>query len=54
MSKIMDAGKELEHKRRKSSNKEPFNWLPKLSFFGTGFFPAAASLLVLKDYSKGP
>jgi len=52
MSKIIDAGKEPEHKRSKLNNMEPFNWLPKLSFFGNDFFLTVTGLLILKDYSK--
>ena len=53
MSCIVDAGKELERQRVKSSDREPFNWLPELSYFENNFFLVAAGLLILKKYSKG-
>jgi len=37
----------------KMSNKELLNWLPKLAYVKNNFFLAAASLLVLLDFSKG-
>ena len=53
MSQIVDAGKEPKHKRSGSSDRECFNWLSKLLFFGNDFFLAFVGLLILKDYSKG-
>jgi len=31
MSKVVDARKEPKHQQSKSSDREPLNWLPKLS-----------------------
>jgi len=53
MSKIVDTGKEAECKRSKSSDREPFNWLPKLLYFTNNFFIATVGLFILKNYSKG-
>ena len=53
MLRIVDAGEEFERRRVKSSNREPFNWFPKLSYFENDFFLAATSLLILANYSMG-
>jgi len=53
MSKIVDAGKQLEGRHVKSNDREPLNWLSKLLYFENDFFLAAASLLILENYSKG-
>jgi len=53
MSQIVDAGKELECRQVKSSDREPLNWLPKLSYFENVFFLAATGMLILENYSNG-
>ena len=53
ISKVVDAGKEPERRQSKLSDREPFNWVPKLSYFMNDFFLAAADLFILKNYSKG-
>jgi len=53
VSRIVDAKKEPGCKRSKLSDREPLNWLPKLSYFENNFFLATVGLLILKNYSKG-
>ena len=53
VSRIVDAGKEPEHRTVKSSDREPFNWLPKFYYFENDFFPVPADLLILENYSQG-
>jgi len=53
MTRIVNVGKELVGRWVKSSDWEPFNWLPQLSYFENDFFLAASGLLLLANYSKG-
>ena len=53
MSCIVDVRKNPECRRVNSSDREPFNWLPKLSYFENDFFLVASDLLNLANYSKG-
>lgn len=53
MSRVIDAGKELECRKVISSDREPFNWHLRLSYFENDLFPVAAGLLALEQFSKG-
>jgi len=53
MAQAIESIKGSEKRRSKSSDWEPLNWLPKLKFFANDFFLATASLLILKNYTKG-
>ena len=53
MSQTIEAVRGPGKRRTKSSDREPLNWLPKLKFFANDFFLAAASLLILKNFTKG-
>jgi len=52
MSRVIEVGKEPECRRIKSSNREPLNWLPKLSYFENDFFLAAVGLFILEKFSN--
>jgi len=52
MSHIVDVAEESKRRMVNSSDKEQFNWLPKLAYFKNDFFLVAASLLILENYSK--
>ena len=53
MSQIVDTAKEPKRHLINSTDMEPFNWLPKLSYFRNDFFLAATGLLILNNYYKG-
>ena len=48
MSQVIDKGKKPEQRRVKLSDKEPFNWLPKLSYFRNNYFLGAVRLLIMQ------
>ncbi|KAJ8434211.1 hypothetical protein Cgig2_015700 [Carnegiea gigantea] len=52
-SQAIESVKGPERRKSKSSDSEPFNWLPKLKFFGNDFFLTAAGLLIVRNFSKG-
>ncbi|KAJ8433872.1 hypothetical protein Cgig2_021255 [Carnegiea gigantea] len=53
MAQAIEYVKGPERRKSKSSDREPLNWLPKLKGFRNDFFLTAASLLILKNFSKG-
>jgi len=53
MTQAIELVKGPEKRRSKSSDRELLNWLPKLKFFANDFFLTAASLLILKNFTKG-
>ena len=53
MSQIVDTGKEPKRRRVKSSDREPLNWVSKLSCFENDLFPVATGLIIRENYSKG-
>lgn len=53
MLHIVDTRKEPKRRKVQSSDREPFNWLPKLSYFDNNFFLVATGLLISANYSKG-
>lgn len=53
MSAQIEAVSGPEIRRARSKGREPYNWLPRLSFFSNDVFLVAAGLLQLKKYSKG-
>ena len=53
MVEVIESVQGLERKRSKSSDREPWNWLPRLKFLENDFFLATAGLLILKTIFKG-
>ncbi|KAJ8431148.1 hypothetical protein Cgig2_026745 [Carnegiea gigantea] len=52
IAQVIESVKGPKRRKRKSGDRKPLNWLPKLKFFGDDFFLAAAGLLILKNFSK--
>jgi len=50
IAQAIESVKRPEKRKSKSGDREPLNWLPKLKFFASNFFLAAACLLILKNF----